>query len=142
MIKVREALEEDQEILQAFVQKSNAGFSEECQYILVENDSRDIIGTAGIMRYGEEGLLRSFVLSDQFPPNRLPAFLERLLILAGEQGCKRVYLVTDKSSSLPFFEAFGFRSSGRKDIIQNNKLSTVIDGLFQKDEAIIMWKNL
>ncbi len=142
MWTVRPAEKEDHREIEAFINKSEAVYHKDCTFILVENEQDDIQGLAGIQIFGDSCLLRSFVCTPMFPARKLPVFLERLMLLAAEKGCDTLYLVTDRVSSVPFFEAFGFSLGEENSSQESVELSTALSELKRKKGALVMWKTV
>lgn len=142
MLTVRRGENSDLKRIEQFIQRSEAFYDEDSLFVLVENERSEIVGVVGISMIENSGWLRSFVFSPQFPSERLPIFLERILVIASEHNCSSVYLATNQPSSIPFFQAFGFSIIAFHDIAENMKLSTIVEPLLQKKNIVYMWKTL
>lgn len=142
MLTVRRGEERDYNRIRSFIVRSEAQYQEGCLFILVENEKKEIVGVVGIQLFDQTGLLRSFVFSADFPTEKLPIFLERILLVAQEQKCETLYLVTNKLPSVPFFKVFGFSMIEEDIKIEGEKLSTALLQIKEKDDAMIMWKTL
>lgn len=74
-----------------------------------------IVGSAGIERYGDVGLLRSVVVADLCRGSGLGGALVRdRLRWARACGIGTVYLLT--TTAAPYFETFGFVRTSRADV--------------------------
>lgn len=142
MLLVRRGEEKDYKAIQTFIAQSEAEFNKESLFIVVENEKKELVGVVGILIVDKIGLLRSFVFSSSFPNEKLPIFLERILVVASENQCESLYLVTNKKQSVPFFQAFAFSIIEQEEVPVELKLSTGLSQLFQKDNSIIMWKTM
>ena len=141
MLTVRKGITADYGRMKEFITEAGSPFSEGCMYILAENERKDIIGVVGLKLYGEQGLLRSFVCSPAFPSAELPVLLEQMLMLAKEQQCREVFLVTALTTGQTLFEVLGFKERDSNLPIESD-LSTDIKNLTRDRQAKIMWKNL
>ncbi|WP_078556160.1 GNAT family N-acetyltransferase [Bacillus alkalicellulosilyticus] len=76
-------------------------------FLVIEDSNQQIVGTVGIERLGEDGLLRSLVIrSENLDAKVSLEFLEVTLAFAKRQKVKNLYLLT--KSALPIFEYLGF----------------------------------
>lgn len=83
-------------------------------YVLARSET-EVIGLAGLERYGECGLLRSVVVAER----HRNAGLGRLLVLerlnaARERGLERVFLLTTTAAA--YFEKLGFVAVPRAEV--------------------------
>lgn len=85
------------------------------RFVVVEHetddpvDARKIVGTAGIERHGDDGLLRSWVMESETWNAQVGLDLIRVMIaLARNEKLQRLFLLT--TGSQPFFEFLGFSS--------------------------------
>ncbi|WP_062052035.1 hypothetical protein [Bacillus sp. JCM 19034] len=116
---VRKAKQEDLLQVQRLVAK--AGLRDEGiehiieHFLVVENESKQLIGTVGIEVYKEVGLLRSLVLqSAEWDAKLSFDFLQLTLRYAEERKLHAVYLCAKSTSAL--FHQIGFREVARKDV--------------------------
>lgn len=142
MLNVRRGEASDSKKIAQFIKRSDALYDEDSLFILVEDERNEIVGVVGIVMMENIGWLRSFVFSPLFPSERLPVFLERILVIASEHSCSIVYLATNQPNSIPFFQAFGFSVISFDEVPENMKLSTAVSSLSQKKDVIYMWKTL
>ncbi|WP_042351054.1 GNAT family N-acetyltransferase [Bacillus massiliigorillae] len=142
MLTVRRGEESDSKAIEQFIKRSDALYEEDSLFIVVEDERNEIVGVVGIVMIENVGWLRSFVFSPNFPSERLPIFLERILVIAKEQSCSNVYLATNQPSSIPLFQTFGFSVRSLEEIPENLKLSTAVLPLLQKKDVVYMWKTL
>ncbi|MGC4377335.1 hypothetical protein WD019_10405 [Fictibacillus sp. Mic-4] len=75
-------------------------------YLIVENEHREMIGTVGLEKVKNDGLLRSFVLKQEYSNETLFLRLIReILLYSKEKGVHTLYLLT----RAPYlFEALSF----------------------------------
>ncbi|GAE33623.1 hypothetical protein [Halalkalibacter akibai] len=118
-IVVRKAKEQDMLQVQRLVAK--AGLREEGieQYIknflVVEDEDQQLIGTVGIEQYETEGLLRSLVLDSPIWTAKLSLeFLQLTLKYAEEQAMETVYLCAKGTNAL--FHQLGFREMEKEEV--------------------------
>lgn len=92
-------------------------------FLVVENAKKEIVGTVGIEKLGEDGLLRSLVIKSENWNGKIGLeFVEIALAFAKQKGVKSLYLLTN--SSLPFFEYLGFSILESEDIPEHVKNSS------------------
>ncbi len=118
-IIVRKAKEQDLLMLQKLLAKAGvreAGIAEHVEHFLVVTDGANrIIGTVGIEKYEESGLLRSLVLDSTIWTARLSLeFLEVALHYAKEQNISSIYLCSKGTNAL--FHELGFRPINLEDV--------------------------
>lgn len=141
MLSVKVGEKKDYRKIKEFIIRSEAAYEEESLFITVENELKELMAVMGVQMFGNIGLLRSFVFVLSFPTEKLPIFLERALVVAKENGCEKLYLATNKEQSIPLFEVFGFSNLVDKTV-ENEKLSTVLEGFAKKENVVFMWKTL
>lgn len=118
---IRKANKQDLESLQAFLSKAKLGtdgLNEETinYFLLLENPEGTIRGSLGMEAFGESGLLRSLVVTPGQADKEIFVLFEQMVQLAKEKGMKSLFLATNKSVALPFFELMGFRKLGRDEL--------------------------
>ncbi len=125
-IVVRKAEEKDLLSLQRLVAK--AGLREDGieqhidRFLVVCDEDSKIIGTVGIEKYQEDGLLRSLVLDSPVWTARLSLeFLQLALTYAKEQDIETIYLCSKGTNSL--FRQLGFRHVHEKNVPEKIRLS-------------------
>ncbi|WP_088104399.1 GNAT family N-acetyltransferase [Halalkalibacter urbisdiaboli] len=124
-IVVRKANTKDLLPIQRLLAK--AGLTEDgldqhvAQFLVVENEQEEIIGTVGMEQYDSYGLLRSLVLNSPIWTGQLSLeFLQVTLSYAEEQGIQTVYLCAKGTN--PLFQQLGFKE------VQAPSLPTEIQG--------------
>jgi len=81
-------------------------------YFVVREDDGRVVGVAGLELHGEDGLLRSVAIDEDYRGQGLAASLvEAVLERAGRVGLHAVYLLT--TSARDYFERRGFTSCAR-----------------------------
>lgn len=105
---------------------------------IIEND--ELIGAAGIERYGDYGLLRSVVVAGD---NRGHGFAGELLVAAEsrakENGIKALFLLTETAAD--YFSRKGYRTITRDDVPEAVQQSSEFSHVCPVS-AIVMKKNL
>lgn len=142
MLIVRKGEEVDDSRIREFIGKSEAFYEKDSLFILVENTDKKMIGVVGVQIFDDIGLLRSFVFSSDFPVEKLPIFLERILVVAKESKCQFLYLATNKLQGIPLFQTFGFSEVEVEELPKVIKLSTDRVTFSKKDSITFMWKTL
>ncbi|WP_100405726.1 hypothetical protein [Bacillus solitudinis] len=78
------------------------------QFLVVEDEQAEIIGTVGIEQYNEYGLLRSLVLNSPIWNGQLSLeFLQVTLAYASDQNISKVFLCAKGTN--PLFQQLGFK---------------------------------
>ena len=91
-----------------------AGVAEFIDGFVVAEVDGDLVGVAGLESHGEDGVLRSVVVSPSFRGRGLGARLtERVLEAARAVGLRRLYLLTTTAEA--YFPRHGFRRIERAD---------------------------
>ncbi|MBP3952776.1 GNAT family N-acetyltransferase [Bacillus suaedae] len=118
-IVVRKAEQKDLLPIQRLVAK--AGLRDEGieqyinEFLVVEDDSENLIGTVGIEQYDGDGLLRSLVLDSPIWDAKLSLeFLQLTLKYAEEKDIETVYLCAKGTNAL--FHQLGFREVDLDDV--------------------------
>ncbi|MGE8080377.1 GNAT family N-acetyltransferase [Peribacillus loiseleuriae] len=130
--------------LARFLSEANVGevdLQKQYQYFVVaKDDEGEILGTIGLIPVENSGLLRSFVISPAFPAEKISELVQYMLLVAKSRELSSIYLVTEKQSSLAFFEAFGFER--KENIAQGIKSSPHVEKLIQQENWWFMQKIL
>lgn len=111
-IIIRIAEEKDLLPIQRLVAKAGldqSGIEQQVKnFLVVENEWREIVGTIGIEQLGNgDGLLRSFVMKSENWNGKIGLeFLEITIAYAKQKNLQKLYLLTNQS--IPFFEYLGF----------------------------------
>jgi N-acetylglutamate synthase-like GNAT family acetyltransferase len=109
---IRMATEQDLPALVNFLEKANLGtdgLEESINFFLVmEDEFGGMRATLGVEPYGDNGLLRSLVITAGMKENEILLLFEQMLRLAKDKNVARLFLATNKATSVPFFEMLGF----------------------------------
>jgi N-acetylglutamate synthase-like GNAT family acetyltransferase len=77
-------------------------------FVVMRDDEERLLATIGFQPIGEKGLLRSLVIVPSLGERDLFVLFHTIMTVAGEKRMKCLYLVTNKQSSIPFFELLNF----------------------------------
>jgi N-acetylglutamate synthase-like GNAT family acetyltransferase len=140
---IRKANKQDLESLQAFLSRANRGTdgltAETINYfLLLENIDGTIRGSLGIEAFGEFGLLRSLVVTPGQADKEIFVLFDQMVQLAKEKGMKNLFLATNKSVALPFFELMGFQRVEREELPSEFNQSEHIQHLLIVDNSIFL----
>ncbi|MCM3726712.1 hypothetical protein M3226_13540 [Neobacillus cucumis] len=118
---IRRANQEDLENIREFLTRANLGTggltAEAIDYfLLLENEDGTIRGSLGMEAFNEYGMLRSLVVSPGQADKEIFVLFDQMVQLAKEKGMKSLFLATNKSVALPFFELMGFQKIEREAI--------------------------
>jgi amino-acid N-acetyltransferase len=142
MMLMRKAESSDREGLIDFIKE--AGLSTDAvhnlstDYFLMEDVEKKIIASIGIERFGDRGLLRSFIFSTGFSPDKIPAFLQQTLLIAQQNGLSQLFLASHNSNSKALFQAIGFESFEKDHLPEDILLSTHVSSLNNNENIFFM----
>lgn len=144
---IRKAEKEDLEGLREFLTRAKLGtdgLNEESMgsFLLLEDDAGNLKGTLGMDVYGEFGLLRSLVVSAGQAEKEILTLFDRMVALAKEKGLTGLFLATNKSAALPFFELMGFKKIGRGELPVAFYQSEHIRQVLNVDNSLFLRFNL
>lgn len=142
MFTVRQGDKVDFPIIKRFIEQSEAAYDEGSVFILVENEKKEILCVVGLQVKEQIGFLRSFVFSPAFPAEKLSVFFEKVLSVAGEGGCRSLFLASNKRQTITFFEAFGFMEIDQDNLPEKLKLSTAYQTISCQNNVFFMWKTV
>ena len=78
-------------------------------FILMEDDKRQLLATVGFQSIQENGLLRSLVITPTLTERDILLLFQAIMGVAEEKGMSHLYLVTNKAVSVPFFQLLNFQ---------------------------------
>ncbi|TKC16916.1 GNAT family N-acetyltransferase [Robertmurraya kyonggiensis] len=143
---VRYAQNGDTKKLISFLQGANLGtegIENLVDYFLIMEDEKGWVqATLGIEPLGKIGLLRSFATTTQIGENELLFIFEQMLKLAKEKGIEKLYLATNRSSSLSFFTLLGFQREEKENLPQELIESDHVNHIRTVDNSVFMVLNL
>jgi N-acetylglutamate synthase-like GNAT family acetyltransferase len=118
---IRRANKQDLGSLREFLSRANLGtegLTEETieYFLLLETEKGALKGTLGMEAFAEFGLLRSLVVTPGQAEKEIFVLFDQMVQLAKEKGMKGLFLATNKSVALPFFELMGFQRVGREEL--------------------------
>jgi amino-acid N-acetyltransferase len=110
MLFFRKATKDDTEILKKFILQggiSNLGIEHYIeQFIIMETEDKEIVGTVGLEVHGGYGLIRSLVMIRRITSEEiLVRLLQEAIKMAKGQQVRAVYLLTKVT---PLFQTIGF----------------------------------
>jgi amino-acid N-acetyltransferase len=124
MLFFRKATVDDTHYLKQLILQSgisNHGVEDHIdQFIIMETDEKEIVGTVGLEKFADCGLIRSLVMNrDHTSEEILLRLLQEALKMAKDQGAAKVYLLT---KVIPLFQSIGFYPVNIKNV--PNKIVT------------------
>lgn len=140
---IRKAGKEDLSKLIEFLERANLGTdgvnedSIGC-FLLLEDEEGALQGTLGMEAYTNFGLLRSLVITPGQAQKEIFVLFDQMVQLAKEKGMQSVFLATNKSATLPFFELMGFQRIGRGDLPQEFYGSKHIRHVLNVDNSLFL----
>ncbi|MEH7505356.1 hypothetical protein V7152_25700 [Neobacillus drentensis] len=107
-------------------------------FLLLENEDGTLKGSLGMEAFTEFGLLRSLVVSPGQAEKEIFVLFDQMVQLAKEKGMKGLFLATNKSVALPFFELMGFQRIDREDIPSEFNQSEHIRHVLNVDNSLFL----
>ncbi|PFO07947.1 hypothetical protein COJ85_04550 [Bacillus sp. AFS076308] len=140
---IRRANQEDLENIREFLTRANLGTdgitAETINYfLLLENEDGTIRGSLGMEAFNEHGMLRSLVVSPGQADKEIFVLFDPMVQLAKEKGMKSLFLATNKSVALPFFELMGFQKIERETIPTEFYTSEHIRHVLNVDNSLFL----
>ncbi|HYK73663.1 MAG TPA: hypothetical protein VEV44_11195 [Pseudoneobacillus sp.] len=132
---IRMASEQDLPNLLHFLEEAHLGtegLKETIEYfLLMEDESGRLRGTIGVEPFGENGLLRSLVITSGMTEKDILLLFQQILRLTKEKDIKNLFLATNKRESISFFEMLGFstveESSLPEDLYQSEHIKNILN---------------
>jgi amino-acid N-acetyltransferase len=110
---VRLAAKNDLDSVKSFLRKVDiqvGGIEEYIEYfVLMEDDQQNLLATVGFQPINGDGLLRSLVVTPSLKENDILVLFQTIMAVAAEKGMHHLYLATNKTTSVLFFELLNFR---------------------------------
>jgi amino-acid N-acetyltransferase len=118
---IRKADKEDLKKVREFLtnaQLGTEGLTEESMdyFLLLEDGDGNIRGSLGMDVFARFGLLRSLVVTSGQAEKEILILLNQMLQLAMEKRMVSLFLATNKSAALPFFEVLGFQRLEQEEL--------------------------
>ena len=107
------------------------GVEENLVGFLVARENETLVGTIGLERYGDVGLLRSLAVASSGRGHGLGGRLVKMLLgYAKERGVSTIYLLTETAEA--FFPRFGFERMSREELDPALEASKELQGACPK----------
>ncbi|MGG3469463.1 hypothetical protein ABES02_18525 [Neobacillus pocheonensis] len=140
---IRKAGKEDLGKLREFLERANLGtdgVNEESMgcFLLLEDEEGALQGTLGMEAYTNFGMLRSLVVTPGQAQKEIFVLFDQMVQLAKEKGMQSLFLATNKSATLPFFELMGFQRIGRGDLPEEFYGSKHIRHVLNVDNSLFL----
>jgi N-acetylglutamate synthase-like GNAT family acetyltransferase len=120
-------------------QVSTKGLAEQIDHFIVMEDvDGSLLGTLGIQRIEQDGLLRSLVISPNVEKTTILDMFQQILLLAKEKELKRLYLATNKIVSIEFFALLGFSQKAKQEIPDHILNTEHLEESLHMEETVIM----
>jgi N-acetylglutamate synthase-like GNAT family acetyltransferase len=107
-------------------------------FILLEDEAGNIRGSLGMEAYKGNGLLRSLVVSSGQADKEILVLFNQMLKLAREKGITSLFLATNKSVAVPFFEVLGFTRIKQEELPKDFYQSEHIQHILNVDNSIFL----
>lgn len=139
---IRMAGLEDVGRLRAFLEKAGLspdGVEENVDnFLVMENDSNDIIAALGIERVERAGLLRSLAIAASIDQAAILALFRNAFILAAKKELQSLYLVTNRKGSLQLFSLMGFEVIEKARLPEFMGISRHFTQSVEREDAVVM----
>ncbi|WP_442596928.1 GNAT family N-acetyltransferase [Neobacillus sp. D3-1R] len=139
---IRMACEQDLPTLVQFLEKANLGtegLKETIEYfLLLEDESGRLRGTIGVEPFGENGLLRSLVVTAGMTEKDILLLFQQILRLTKEKEMTSLFLATNKRESVSFFEMLGFTIVPESSLPEDLYRSEHIKNILNVDNSIFL----
>ena len=140
---IRRAKKEDLDNLRAFLSRANLGTDglndDSIDYfLLLEDEGGTLKGSLGMEAFTKFGLLRSLVVSPGQAEKEIFVLFDQMVQLAKEKGMKGLFLATNKSVALPFFELMGFQRARREELPSEFYQSEHIRHVLNVDNSLFL----
>jgi len=114
------------------VELSTGGLDEKIEdFVILEEENEGICGTIGIEKIEQDGLLRSLVIGPSVKQMHLLQLFEHTQQHARRKELDKLYLVTNKSDYIQFFELLGFHpqdiNNVPKEITESSHLKETLE---------------
>jgi N-acetylglutamate synthase-like GNAT family acetyltransferase len=99
------------------------------QFMILQDEKQEIAAAIGYEQAGENGLLRSLIMSPAVDKSLFVQFFQTFLQKLHKKQLKKLYLITNKPISLELFHMFGFA------IVDNENVHPLIQELVRYKKA-------
>ena len=107
-------------------------------FLLMEDLDGNIKGSLGMEPYGRNGLLRSLVVSPGQSEKEIFILFAEMLKVAREKGINSLFLATNKSVTVPFFEMLGFEPMAGGNLPKEFSASEHIQHILSVDNSLFL----
>jgi N-acetylglutamate synthase-like GNAT family acetyltransferase len=140
---IRVAKKQDLGKLREFLTSANLGSDgltdQTVEYfLLLEDEEGNLKGSLGMEAFGEAGLLRSLVVTPGQAEKEILVLFNQMLQLAKEKGLKELFLATNKSAALKFFDLLGFQRTERAELPTEFYRSEHIRHILNVDNSLFL----
>lgn len=140
---IRRASKQDLARVKEFLMRAKLGMdglTEETvdYFLLLEDEDGTIKGSLGMEVVEEYGLLRSLVVSPGQAQKDILMLFNQMLQLAKEKGLNSLFLATNKSVALPFFELLGFQQLEQEELPEALTHSEHIRHVLNVDNSLFL----
>ena len=143
MALIRRATKQDLGSLCEFLSRAKLGtdgLTEETMdyFLLLEEEDGNLKGSLGMEAFPEYGLLRSLVVTPGQAEKEIFVLFGQMVQLAKEKGMKGLFLATNKSVALPFFELLGFERMEQAELPSEFYQSEHIRHVINVDNSLFL----
>lgn len=142
-LQIRGAAKEDLPALKQFLLDAGLGIDglgEETvdYFLLMEDEVGEVVGTLGMEKLAENGLLRSLVVTSSQVQQDLLLLLQQAFQFARDKHITNLFLATNKQSAIPFFQLLGFQVVNRDCLPKELFASEHIQSILTVDNSIFL----
>ncbi|MFC0272458.1 hypothetical protein ACFFIX_13535 [Metabacillus herbersteinensis] len=139
------AEENDGNKLTEFVEKagvSSEGITSMLDYfVMMEDGENEVVACIGVEPVGEDGILRSLVISDKLKQAHVLTLFQSVQTLSQQKNMNNLYLVTNKKASVDFMLLMGFDVVELNDVPGHLSTSEHIKNSLLSPDTTVMVKN-
>ncbi|KAA0548610.1 hypothetical protein FZW96_08570 [Bacillus sp. BGMRC 2118] len=139
---IRAAETKDVLVVKSFLGQANVstkGLEEQIDHFVVMEDANgSLLGTLGIQKVEQDGLLRSLVISKEADNTNILDMFRQILMLARDKDLQRLYLATNKIVSMEFFALMGFSRKNIEEVPKHIIEAEHVVETLQMDETVVM----
>ncbi len=116
------------------------GLSEETvdHFLIMESEVGQVMGTLGIEKMAENGLLRSLVVTSGQTQQDLLLLVSQACQFAMEKEIARLFLATNKQNAVSFFQLLGFQVVERSSLPEELFTSEHMQSIATVDNSIFL----
>ncbi|TLS36707.1 hypothetical protein [Pseudalkalibacillus caeni] len=143
-VNIRKAVKDDKVSIARMIERAGLLNRESLpdveNFLIAETVDENIVATIGLEKYGDFGLLRTFVMDTNYwDAKKMMQFFQVVFDYGVKQDLKGLYLLTKRPSFI--FQAFGFQTISQTEIPTEMLRSSAVEKAIM-NKSVIMFKSL